>query len=66
MNNENDKIEIRYYLKNEIFAARHSHCIPRIGDEVRFERICYKIIKVVWIEDGSFQMVAIDIKEIES
>jgi hypothetical protein len=48
---EPTRTQIYYYVDNEPYAYRTRWAIPRVGDEVRFHGICYKVLLVVWIED---------------
>lgn len=45
------KTQIFYYIDNVRYASRTRELIPRRGDEVRLNGICYKVALVVWIED---------------
>lgn len=57
--------QIYYYVNGERYAYRARPCIPRVGDEVRLNNICYKVVLVVWIEDQKRgeDHVAIELKE---
>jgi hypothetical protein len=37
--------------------------VPRLGDLVRFNGVCYIVKLVVWIEDDELEHVAIEIEE---
>lgn len=54
-------ILINYYLKDKGFASRERRHVPRVGDEIRFQQIVYRVLRVVWIEDQEYPSVAIDI-----
>lgn len=43
--------QIYYYVNGERYAYRTRHQIPRVGDEVRLNSVCYKVSLVVWVED---------------
>lgn len=45
------KTQIYYYVNGGRFAYRRRFVIPRVGDEVRLNGVCYKVGLVVWIED---------------
>ena len=50
-----EKILIRYFLlknkKQSEFAQRRKRLVPRIGDEIRFNNVCYTVDKIIWVED---------------
>lgn len=54
-----DNIKINYYLNNEDFAVRYSTHVPRQGDEVRVNGVCYVVDLVVWYEDEASSRVGI-------
>jgi len=58
-----DKIWIKYFLNNEVYAARSRRHVPRLGDQVRFNNICYTINMLIWVEDEMDPYVVIDIRQ---
>jgi len=56
-------MHIQYFIDKEEFAGRTRDIIPRIGDEIRFKNVIYKIKSVVWIEDETPEHVHILIEK---
>lgn len=67
VNRESDSARIRlnYYIGGAIYAERYRCHVPRVGDEVRFHKVVYLIVRVVWIEDEPRERVAIDIEPLK-
>ena len=58
---------IEFFIDGKLFAARTlSVLVPHVGDEVRFNGICYKVTRRVFIYDESIPMIGIDIRHLTS
>lgn len=61
-----ETIEIRYFCNGEEWASRSRRWVPRVGDEVKFDKKkIFTVARVVWIESGERPHVAIDLEPIK-
>ena len=49
-----EKVFVQFHLEGERFRVINTMYVPRIGDEVRFSDVCYKVDLVVWCYDEQF------------
>tara|TARA_R110000744_G_scaffold20470_2_gene53753 strand:- start:251 stop:445 length:195 start_codon:yes stop_codon:yes gene_type:complete len=54
-------VKIKYFVDGKQFVERFKEHIPRKGELVRFKKIVYVVVTIVYVEEGEDPFVSMDL-----